>query len=131
MKKYSFFLCLALAFPGFAQAEEPGTVSWYINHPLERQEKLNWCQQSADRQATVDCQNAVSAKWQRGTAQVPELTANATPKPVDYYLQNRDEMKARVTWCNDSADRAKLQDCVNAAQANHKRWGQRAGVPKF
>ena len=131
MKLFLFMLCLAISLPVLAHAQEPKSVSWYINHPDERQEKLSWCEQSTDRQTTVECQNAVSAKPGRGQAQVPEVTANTTPKTAAYYLQHKEELKARIAWCNDSADRAKLQDCVNAAQANHRRWGQRAGGPKF
>ena len=129
MKKY--LLLFLLVFPASAHAEEPKTVSWYISHPQELQEKLAWCDQSADRRDSVECKNAVSAKWGKGSAQVPDLPVNDPPKSADWYSHHRDEMKARLAWCNDSADRAELQDCRNAAQANHKRWGQRAGVPKF
>jgi len=131
MLKFFLACCLVIGLSGIAQAESPKTVSWYLNHPEEMKEKAAWCSESADRNSTVECRNVVSAKWGRGKKDVPDLEPNSSPKSAEWYLAHSDEMKARLAWCNDSADREQTPDCQNVHQANHKSWGQRKGVPKF
>ena len=37
-------------------------VSWYLQHDTERQVKVAWCVDDAERQRTPDCANAAEAK---------------------------------------------------------------------
>ncbi len=37
-------------------------VSWYLQHDAERQAKVAWCQDDAQRQRAPDCANAAEAK---------------------------------------------------------------------
>ena len=37
-------------------------VSWYLQHDAERQAKVAWCVDDAERQRTTDCMNAAEAK---------------------------------------------------------------------
>ena len=37
-------------------------VSWYLQHDTERQAKVAWCVDDAERQRTPDCLNAAEAK---------------------------------------------------------------------
>ncbi len=37
-------------------------VSWYLQHDPERQAKVAWCVDDAQRQRTTDCMNAAEAK---------------------------------------------------------------------
>ena len=38
------------------------SVSWYLQHDTERQAKVAWCVDDAERQRTTDCMNAAEAK---------------------------------------------------------------------
>lgn len=50
----------SLALSGCGE-EEVKTKEYYIQHDAERTEKLAWCEESADREATTNCSNAHSA----------------------------------------------------------------------
>ena len=48
---------------GCGKNEEPAQpVSWYEQHVTERNAKVAWCTDDAQRQRTADCMNAVEAK---------------------------------------------------------------------
>ena len=53
-------------------------------------------------------------------------------RTVDWFLENKDALKATLKECNNNPGQFRNDpNCVNAAEANHKSWGKRAGVPKF
>ena len=62
MRKVIFVALLGAALIGCTEEEEVRLVDYYIEHKQEREEKLAWCKQSADRRQTVNCQNASSAQ---------------------------------------------------------------------
>jgi len=51
----------SLALSGCGE-EEVKTKDYYVQHEAERTEKLAWCEESADREATTNCMNAHEAK---------------------------------------------------------------------
>lgn len=55
-------------------------------------------------------------------------------RTVDWFLapENKVAMEATLKECNNNPGQFRNDpNCVNAAEANHKSWGKRAGVPKF
>ena len=53
-------------------------------------------------------------------------------RTVEWFLDNRAALSATTKECNNNP--GQLRDdpnCINAAAANHKKWGIRRGVPKF
>ena len=125
MKKMALFFGIAIMLPFAAFADSPKTVSWFMNHPAELKDKLNWCQKNPNDSASLECQNAVAAKWERGFKDVPDLGPNKTPKTVTWYVEHQDEMKTRIRWCNDSVERADTEDCKNANRANNQSWADK------
>ncbi len=52
-----------IAAAGCGQNEDVAhPVSWYLQHDTERQAKVAWCVDDAQRQRTPDCLNAAEAK---------------------------------------------------------------------
>ena len=48
---------------GCSQQEDPvQSVSWYLAHDAERQAKVTWCIDDAQRRQRADCMNAEEAK---------------------------------------------------------------------
>lgn len=43
-----------------------------------------------------------------------------TGHPVSWYLQHATEMRAKVAWCVDDAERQQMPDCLNAAEARRR-----------
>ena len=44
----------------------------------------------------------------------------ATVHPVSWYLQHAAEKQSKLAWCLDDAERARLADCLNAAEAKRR-----------
>jgi hypothetical protein len=61
LKKVILVALFGAALIGCSKEEEVRLVDYYLEHEQEREEKLAWCKQSADRRQTVNCQNALSA----------------------------------------------------------------------
>jgi hypothetical protein len=53
-------------------------VSWYEQHGAERDAKVTWCVDDAERQRTPDCMNAAEAKRRSLVGSQKEL------KPIDW-----------------------------------------------
>ena len=52
-----------IAVTGCGKNEDPAhPVSWYLQHDTERQAKVAWCVDDAERQRSPDCMNAAEAK---------------------------------------------------------------------
>ena len=55
-------LCLMAAAGCGKNADTVHPVSWYLQHDTERQAKVAWCVDDAQRQRSPDCMNAAEAK---------------------------------------------------------------------
>ena len=53
-------------------------VSWYEQHDTERDAKVAWCADDAQRQRTPDCMNAAEAKRRLAVGSQKDL------KPIDW-----------------------------------------------
>ena len=53
---------------------------------------------------------------------------------VEWFMrpENREILEVTLKLCRNNPGELKdTPNCVNAGEAEHRRWGQRAGVPKF
>jgi hypothetical protein len=55
-------LVLAALAVGCSQKQDVQPVSWYLAHDTERQAKVAWCIDDAERRQLADCLNAEEAK---------------------------------------------------------------------
>ena len=65
MRLTSYFSFVALALgtlSACAPTEQPHEVSWYVANLQAADSKIAWCKDSAERERSVDCQNAHEAK---------------------------------------------------------------------
>jgi hypothetical protein len=53
-------------------------VSWYLDHDTERQSKIAWCADDAERGVSIDCQNAEEAQRRK------QVGSQSTLKPIDW-----------------------------------------------
>ena len=68
-----------LVLAGCGKNEDSGhPVSWYEQHGAERDAKVAWCADDAQRQGTPDCMNAAEAKRRSLVGSQKDL------KPIDW-----------------------------------------------
>ena len=64
---------------GCGKNEDPAhPVSWYEQHGVDRDAKVAWCADDAQRQRTPDCMNAAEAKRRLAVGSQKDL------KPIDW-----------------------------------------------
>jgi hypothetical protein len=83
MPHRSVIVVLVLLAACSRQAPQP--VSWYVDHASEREAKVSWCRDDAERQRSADCENALEAKRRLQVGSQKDLPpidwAASAPKP--------------------------------------------------